>query len=432
VLFAVHPVHTEAVANVVGRSELMAACGVIAMLLLHTRRSRWAIGAFAFALLSKEHALLAPVLVASLDFFERDPGRPEARRAFPLYAGYAAVTVAWGVVVYALFHDARFANVDPFWTAMSAPARWLTMLGVIPVWIRLWFFPADLSADYSPQVTRAWPDQIELAVLGALMLGALIILAIRMRQRNPPVLFAVILLGVTMLPVANIIVPTGVIVAERTLYLSSVGAVLLIAAAAVALSQTRYQAFLIPAAAALLIAGGVRTWTRNPVWRSNRDLLISTVASHPGGSWTHAQLARVYAANGGFEQATDEFRISLALFDANPVTWSDGINAAIKAKRYALADSMVVEAERAVPNNYLVKVAHAHAAFESARFAESLEAARVAIALAPDSVLPRFFAGLAWTGLRAPDSASAEFSRVPRGHPLRALTDSVLKNLRAK
>jgi Flp pilus assembly protein TadD len=174
----------------------------------------------------------------------------------------------------------------------------------------------------------------------------------------------------------------------------------------------------------------VRTWTRNPVWGSNRDLLLTTVARHPNASWTHAQLGRVYATNGGFSQATDEYRISLSLFDANPVIWSAAINAAIKARMYALADSMVGEAERAVPNHYLVKVAHAHAAFESARFAEALAAARSAIAMAPDSVVPRFFAGLAWTGLQVTDSARAEFSRVPPGHPLRPMTDSVLMNLR--
>jgi tetratricopeptide (TPR) repeat protein len=182
----------------------------------------------------------------------------------------------------------------------------------------------------------------------------------------------------------------------------------------------------------LVIAGGIRTWLRSPVWRSNRSLLLTTAERHPEGSWTHAQLGRVFAANGGFSQATDEYRISLAIFDRNPVIWSDAINAAINARRFALADSMVIEAERAVPNHYLVKVAHAHAAFESARFAEALEAARAAIALAPDSVPPRFFAGLAWTGLRVTDSAVAEFNRVPRGHPFRPMTDSVLKNLRGR
>ena len=429
VLFAVHPVHTEAVANVVGRSELMAACGVLATLLLHERRSRWAIATFAFALLSKEHALVTPVLAAAMDGLARDAWSTGKRRPLSLYAGYACVAAAWGGAVFALFHNAQFANVDPFWLGMSAPARWMTMLGVVPVWIRLWFFPLDLSADYSPDVTQAWPAQVELAIVGAIMVATLFALAVHFRARAPVVTIAIVVLAVTMLPVANILVPTGVIVAERTLYLSSAGAVLIAAASIESLARARpFAAYAV--ASLLVIGGAVRSWTRNPVWKSNRDLLVTTADAHPNGSWSHASLGRVYATNGGFEKAVAEFRVSLAIFGRNPVIWSEAISAAINARRFPLADSMVVEAERAVPNNYLVKVSHAHSAFESARFPEALEAAREAIAIAPDSVAPRFFAGLAWTGLKGRDSALASFERVPRGHPLRPVTDSVVKNLR--
>lgn len=427
-LFAVHPVHTEAVANVVGRSEVMAASGVLAMLLLHGKRSRWGIVAFAFALLSKEHALLAPLIAGCIDVLDEKRSLQSAK---PMYVGYGIVALAWGAVVFALFHDKPFANVDPFWTSMSAPSRWLTMLGVVPVWVRLWFFPAYLSADYSPQVTRAWPEQIGMTVIGVLILMAGIVLAVRFASRRRVVTLAIVILAVTMLPVANVLVPTGVIVAERTLYLSSVGAVLLAAVAFEWIAGKNRAAFAV-AGAVLVCAGGLRTWTRNHVWKSNRDLLLTTAEENPNGSWTHAQLGRIYAANGGFPQAVDEYLKSLVIFAHNPVIWSDGINAAINARQFTRADSMVVAAERAVPDHYLVKVAHAHAAFESARFAEALEASRAAIAIAPDSAAPHFFAGLAWTGLQKPDSAIAEFRHVPPGHQFRPMTDSVLKNLRGQ
>jgi hypothetical protein len=244
------------------------------------------------------------------------------------------------------------------------------------------------------------------------------------------VTFAVVLMAVTILPVANVLVPTGVIVAERTLYLSSVGAVLIFAMVFEWLRRVRPSAIL-ACGVVLVAAGSVRTWTRSPVWRSNRSLLLTTAAQHPEGSWTHAALGRVFAANSGFAQAADEYLISLSIFPRSPVVWSEAINAAINAHRFAQADSMVVEAERAAPNHYLVKVAHAHAAFESARFAEALEAARDAIMIEPDSAPPRFFAGLAWTGLRIRDSALAAFQMVPEGHPLRPMSDSVVKNLRS-
>ena len=429
-LFAVHPVHTEAVANVVGRSELMAACGIIGTLLLHARRSRWAMATFAFALLSKEHALVTPVLALAMDTFSPPEQRVSARPS-GLYAGYGVIAAMWGMAVFALFHDAQFANVDPFWTGMRAPARWMTMLGVVPAWIRLWFFPLDLSADYSPSVTLPWPEQMGLALVGAIFLASSVALAFHVRKRASVVTFAVVVLIVTMLPVANLIVPTGVIVAERTLYVSSIAVVLMGAAGLEWVARSR-RSMAAAVLILLVIAGGIRTWTRNPVWESNRALLVSSAMQHPNGSWTHAQLGRVYATNSGFDKAVEEFRASLAIFDRNPVIWSEAISAAINARRFPLADTLVEQAERAVPGHYLVKVAHAHAAFESARFAEALAAARAAIAMAPDSAAPRFFAGLAWTGLRVPDSAIAAFELVPRGHPYRPMSDSVLKNLRSR
>jgi hypothetical protein len=57
-LFAVHPVHVEAVANVVGRLELMAAAFIFAALVAHRRGSWFAPLLFACALLSKEHAVV--------------------------------------------------------------------------------------------------------------------------------------------------------------------------------------------------------------------------------------------------------------------------------------------------------------------------------------------------------------------------------------
>src|SRR5437016_4128465 len=70
VLFAAHPIHVEAVANIVGRAELMCGLGIFAALVLFLRPlttgraiAIWA--CFVFALLSKEQGLLLPLLLAA-------------------------------------------------------------------------------------------------------------------------------------------------------------------------------------------------------------------------------------------------------------------------------------------------------------------------------------------------------------------------------
>ena len=436
-LFAVHPVHVEAVSNVVGRAELMATCGVLGMLLLHARRSPWAVVAFAGALLSKEHAIVAPLLAAGLDLIERRPAtqlsvpreeREPSRRMLPLYAGYGLVALVWVAALVVIFHDRRFASVDPFWSSMDAPARWLTMLGVVPVWLRLWFFPLDLSADYSPQVTRAWPADLSLALLGAIMVLVALVLALALRRRATPALVAIGWIGVTMLPVANILVPTGVIVAERTLYLSSVGAVMLAGMGAEWLARRR-TGFALALVGLLAAAGAARTWTRTKVWESNRSLFLTTAADYPTASWTHTMLGRIYVRNGEFSRGVDEYRKALALFDRNSFVWSEAIYAAAQAREMLLADSLVVEAERRTQNDYLVTVAHAFVAIEQHRYSESLRVARRILAVAPDSAAGLWYAGKAWAALGEVDSARRALGRIPAGHPLRLIADTLLSAL---
>ncbi len=436
-LFAVHPVHVEAVSNIVGRAELMAACGVLAMLLLHARRSPWAIVAFAAALLSKEHAIVAPVLALVLDLAERKPPIPPAslrdergrpHRVVLLYAGYCLVVVAWLAALAVIFRHQRFATADQFWLSMDAPARWLTMLGVVPVWLRLWVFPLDLSADYSPQVIHAWPANLPLAAVGAMVLVATVALVVALRRRARPVAVAVAWVAVTLLPVANLLIPTGVIVAERTLYLPSVGVVLL-AGFGVEWLACRRMALALTLSALAIAAGAVRTWTRTTVWESNRSLFLTTLATHPDASWTHAMLGRIYVRNGAFSLAVSEYRASLELFDRNAVTWSEAIYAAAGARDAPLADSLVAAAERRLHRDYLVSVAHAYVACDQHRYAECLRVAQNVMAMAGDSAAGLWYAGESWAALGEPDSARRVLTRIPAGHPLRLAADTLLSTL---
>src|SRR5438105_3985288 len=64
IIYLVHPVHTEAVTSIVGRSELFAACFFLAAWLLFRRgRTAWAAVAFLLALLSKENTIVLPAIL---------------------------------------------------------------------------------------------------------------------------------------------------------------------------------------------------------------------------------------------------------------------------------------------------------------------------------------------------------------------------------
>ncbi|HZE88522.1 MAG TPA: hypothetical protein VE404_03190, partial [Verrucomicrobiae bacterium] len=160
-LFAAHAVHVEAVAPVVGRSELLGALFALAAWLCHraavrgaTARARIARGAFAaaffgLALLSKENAAVLPALVVAADL-ALDRSAVARRRSLRSAAAMAGIL--------ALFLAARAAVVpgvppdDPLgrvFGGVDLVTRVRTAMGVMGRYLGLLVFPRHLSADYS-------------------------------------------------------------------------------------------------------------------------------------------------------------------------------------------------------------------------------------------------------------------------------------------
>ena len=233
------------------------------------------------------------------------------------------------------------------------------------------------------------------------------------RGRAPaPIALAVLWMAIAVVPVANVIAPTGVIVAERTLYLSSVGAVLLIGCVAERLGQVRWW-LAVWFTVALSTGFAARVWTRTPIWESNRTLILTTAAAHPEASTTRLLLARVHARTGEVGAAISEYHAYLRLFGRNPMVWAEAADYASGHGQLALADSLLRAAVASVGPVYVLAAARAEVALRGHRYAEALRAARDARVLAPDSALGYTLAARAWEGLGFPDSARAELARTP-------------------
>jgi hypothetical protein len=260
-LFAVHPVHVEAVALGVAQSELLVgllALGMTIRYLGHRRegagtlrRRDWAVLAILYGLacFSKETGFVLPLLLLAAEILLLDGALlPRLRR---LSAGYASL-LAIGLLAFAartsvLSHIATPGPADAL-AGLSAGGRALTMLRVIPTWARLLVWPAHLRADYSPQEIVAATGFGPQEAFG-LLLAATVIAAIWFsRSRAPALSFGLAWMATGLLPVSNVLVPTGILVAERNLYLPSIGFLLALGAAGVMLREARAGR---PAASAL-------------------------------------------------------------------------------------------------------------------------------------------------------------------------------------
>ncbi len=297
--FAVHPVHVEAMANVVGRSELLAAAGYLAAVLAYCgeaeaaaaapagrRRALLAAGTLAMAVIAfggKEHALTLPAALLLADLWrarERGAGLWSAWRVHALtWLGVVAVAAGFlaaraAVVGSAFGGGAVGAGLED----LGVSGRAMVMTPAALVWARLLTFPARLSADYSPAHFAPVALLTWRHVLAAVLVVGAGLAAWTLRRRAGGVWFGLAWLAVTGSVAANVVVPTGVMLAERTLYLPSVGAALAVGALWTLLPDGAWRW---PATAAVLALLAGRTLTRIPVWRDGERFYAALQADAP-------------------------------------------------------------------------------------------------------------------------------------------------------
>jgi len=194
----------------------------------------------------------------------------------------------------------------------------LTMLTIVPEWLRLFFWPASLSADYSfPRTRLATSFSLEM-IPGLIVLISGLLIAFKMRRDKPIVSFSFAWIAITMAIPSNLIMTTGFVLAERTLFLASAGVALLAAAAAFtlhkAVQDSRHGRLTFHAAVvALLILGLVRSGVRMPVWANNLTLFTQTVADAPLSAHAHWMLAETLEKAGRRNDAADEMLKAVVL-----------------------------------------------------------------------------------------------------------------------
>jgi hypothetical protein len=325
-LFAVHPVHVEAVANVVGRLECMAAVFALGAILAHRMSSWLALPLFALGLLSKENAIVTIALVVANDVLLRPP-TSDRRAPRRLYLGYFIIVAAYLVTLAVTFNDRPFRVMTGTLADASVGDRLWTVATVIPHYVRLLLAPASLSADYEAQVIPAAQGITPEGAIGLLVVASYLVAIVAAWRRHRPLAFALLWIGIALAPVANIFFVSGVTLAERSLYLPSVGAMLALGLGCDALLKQR-KALALGAAAAVLVAGALRTWTRTPVWRDDRAYVITLLVDHPESYRAHWIAGRVHRAAGRPLEAAREFMLARRLFPGDHRVYSESADLA--------------------------------------------------------------------------------------------------------
>lgn len=284
VLFAADPVHVEAVALAVNQSELIVGTLAALTLCFYLDRRRagelsvrdWTVlAAFcATAALVKENGFVLPALLMAAELLAigASATRPSPVKRWLPYVGLVmldgCLLLLRGLV---LAGDAVGAVAAKPIRELGMADRMLTMLQVVPQWLRLLVWPARLQVDYGPPDIVLPPQFGPRAAVGLVLLLLVVVAIYATRRRAPVVCFGLAWCAIALLPVSNII-PSGVLLAERTLFLPSIGAAIAVGAlvesclARWPTDATRRA--LVAACAVLTILGVVRSVSRHLVWNT--------------------------------------------------------------------------------------------------------------------------------------------------------------------
>lgn len=330
-LFAVHPIHTESVAWGAGRSDVLACAFSLGAALVYfaegrsaTWRAALAAALLLTAALAKETVVALFVVLPFTDvLFSRTAAPPTPRgprsqrrrhgasrsaRRIPLVA---YVPFAAALMLYLAIRQAALGSVlggageaggDVIPKVIGALGLYLGKL-VLPV--RQCAYISDLPAH-----------PLALVGIGAVLAGIALTCLVAWHRGEAVVTFLLIWIGATLAPSLAIVVKIPAApVAERYLYLPSVGYCLLLGYGAVhllgAISARQARATVVGGLGVALCAGAVATVQRNAVWRSNFSLWEDTAAKNVSNGLPMRSLAAAYQQSGDAAKASEYFRLAL-------------------------------------------------------------------------------------------------------------------------
>jgi hypothetical protein len=396
-LFAVHPVHVEAVGNVVGQSEVIVGALVAFATGWYVRaRKAGLLGAgdglvlglsYAAALAAKEHAVVLPALLVLAELLlvaDPTPVRQRVERLLPVILTLAAVLIGFWAIRTVVTGGLVGRDIHPAFRAGGLSLRVHTMLGVVPEWVRLLLFPLHLSADYNPQQVRVLTAAGWSGALGGFLVLVAGWGAWLLRRRVPTVSFGLLWAAVTLFPVSNLLIPTGILLAERTLFLPSLGVLLAVGGAASGLlpglqRQPARRRWLVFAGLWLVLAAWViRSAVRQPVWKDNATLFARTLVDAPRSYKAVAAHAVMLLEAGQEVEGEREYRRALGLFPDDPNLFADLGDWYLRKGRCEEALDSYARVLALVPAHWAATSRTILCLIRLGRLAEAREAARVA------------------------------------------------------
>ncbi|MCX6632194.1 MAG: hypothetical protein NTW28_31675, partial [Candidatus Solibacter sp.] len=413
-LFLLHPLQAESVAYISGRSDAL--CGMFgcasfaAFLYRRAPAISWGgvasvVLLFGAAVLSKEQAVVLPVLFVLTDFWWNPESRLRGVLAnWKLYAVLAVgaaygVALSWRLILgIGTGGSAGFAMKDFTWYQYL-----FTQFRAVFAYLFSFLLPVNLNVDWDFPISRSIFEHG--AIFGLAGLLALAAAAWRYRRGFPLAGYGFFVFLVLLSPTSSIL-PIKDPIADRRMYLPMLGLILVAIDLLPRLKVERRV--LAVGAGALLVVATLATHARAEVWSSPISLWQDTARKSPNKIRAHFQLAYAYQEQGRFDLALAEFQKTAELKAPNAdllLDWGlayDGLNQPDKAlDKFRQAAVMEPSA------HIYTQIGYIHA--KRSAWKEAMEAFDTAEKLDANFAITYMYKGQVHLATNQPAAAVAEF-----------------------
>ncbi len=294
VLFAIHPIHTEVVANIKSSDEILSLLFIMLTFIFsvkykETRKIKnliFALLALFSALLAKEYAL---TLIFLLPLFFMLYFKEKLGKSVNSVLPYLGIALLYIIIRFASIglphqHGALDILYDPYQFAKPVE-KIASKIFALGEYLRMLIFPYPLAADYGFAQMPYSSFLSPLVWLSILVYSSIIYSGIKLFKNGSMISFAVFFFLFNLLPVANIFLNVGTTIGERLIFHSSLGFVIISSWGIVALSKkinvSSKKWLIMGSLSILVIVCGIETINRNNDWKSNYTLFTKDVNTVP-------------------------------------------------------------------------------------------------------------------------------------------------------
>ncbi|HCN36418.1 MAG TPA: hypothetical protein DIS94_01720 [Bacteroidetes bacterium] len=322
-IFAVHPIHTEAVSWVSGRTDSFFTIFFFASFLYYLKYTGYpdfenknnkylyiSLIYFAFGLLTKEMIVTLPVILIFFDYTFRQKSFKELLSNYKNYLYFFILTVVYLIIRYLALKDIPDRNSYMYFIGDNIITVFATMIKTIPVYFKLLFYPHPLLYHYNGYL----PDSNSLlefnVIFSIIFVAGLLFFAFRSRKDFPVLSFCIFFFLISLLPVMNII-PTMNLMAERFLYLTSFIVSLIVCYILIKSNDNGKLNIAVSVILIITLVYAILTFQRNQNWKDNETLYMT--ADGLDGSILLVNAGNMFANKKQFDEAEKRYRRAIHL-----------------------------------------------------------------------------------------------------------------------